>query len=144
MISNSTRAVPLTVVASALQDVWNTGDVDALDDLLAESYVRHGRTKDIDKRALKTTIQLSRQAFPDLHTEIHHMVHEDDVVATHWRSVGTHRGAFYDLPVTNKTVTISGMTFSKLIHGRIAEEWESWDGTDLFASLGVVNLWEAQ
>jgi predicted ester cyclase len=86
---------------------------------------------------------LARKAFPDLHTTIERVVASGEMVATHWRSVGTHQGPFYDLPITNRAVEITGMTFSRLAGDRIGEEWESWDHADLIASLGVVNLWEA-
>ncbi|KWX68316.1 ester cyclase [Mycobacterium sp. NAZ190054] len=131
------------VVARVIEGVWNSGRVDDLDLLLAAGYVRHGRDSSTSADAVKESVLLTRRAFPDLHTTIRHLVCDGDLVATHWRSVGTHRGDFHDLPVTGRTVEITGMTFSRLSGDRIAEEWESWDHRDLFASLGVVNLWEA-
>jgi steroid delta-isomerase-like uncharacterized protein len=128
------------LVARVIQDVWNTGRVHELDRILAAGYVRHGRIRDTSIHALKESILLARSAFPDLQTSIEHIVTEGDLVASHWRSAGTHRGSFYDLPMTGKTVEITGMTFSRLADGQIIEEWENWDHTDLFASLGVVNL----
>lgn len=131
------------VVRRLLVEAWNTGEVELLDELLAEDYVRHGRTEESGKEQVKSTIAMARTAFPDLHTEVVHQVMEGEVVATHWRCVGTHEGPFYDLPVTHQPVVIQGMTFSRLSDGKVAEEWESWSGADLFASLGVANLWEA-
>jgi steroid delta-isomerase-like uncharacterized protein len=133
----------VTVVRRALEAVWNTGEVDVLDDLLAVDYIRHGRNEHTGKAHIKSTITLSRNAFPDLRTEIQHIVHQGDVVATHWKCTGTHLGPFYDLPITGKKVVIFGMTFSRIADGKIAEEWESWSGANLFQDLGVVNLWEA-
>jgi steroid delta-isomerase-like uncharacterized protein len=133
----------VTLVRRALEEVWNTGEVDVLDDLLAADYIRHGRDERTDKDHIKSTITLSHNAFPDLHTQIQHIVKEGDMVATHWKCTGTHQGPFYDLPITHKQVVIIGMTFSRIADGRIAEEWESWSGADLFKDLGVVNLWEA-
>lgn len=131
------------VVRQVLVDAWNTGDVGLLDEHLAAEYVRHGRTEESDKEHIKTTIEMARAAFPDLHTEVIHQVADGDTVATHWQCVGTHDGPFYDLPVTHQQVVIRGMTFSRVIDDKVVEEWESWSGTDLFASLGVANLWEA-
>lgn len=133
----------LNVVRRALEEVWNTGEVDVLDELLTEDYVRHGRDEQTDKEHIKATITLSRSAFPDLQTQIQHILQQGDMVATHWKSTGTHQGPFYDLPITHKKVVITGMTFSRILDGKVAEEWESWSGADLFKDLGVVNLWEA-
>jgi steroid delta-isomerase-like uncharacterized protein len=115
----------LTVVRRALKEVWNTGEVDVLDELLTDDYIRHGRDEHTGKDHIKATIALSRNAFPDLHTEIQHILQQGDMVATHWTSTGTHQGAFYDLPITHKKVVITGMTFSRIVDGRVAEEWES-------------------
>jgi steroid delta-isomerase-like uncharacterized protein len=134
----------VTTVRRALEEIWNTGQVDDLDDLLADAYVRHGNDEDTDKEHIKSTITSSRTAFPDLNTRIQHIVQQGDLVATHWKCTGTHDGPFYDLPVTHKKVVIVGMTFSRIADGKIAEEWESWSGADLFKTLGVVNLWEAR
>ncbi|MGE2834036.1 ester cyclase [Mycobacterium sp. SMC-4] len=141
MHAETARSVDLAVRAA--QHIWNTGRVDELDVLLTHDYVRHGRIGDTSAEALKKSILLARTAFPDLRTTIEHIVADGDLVATHWRSTGTHSGPFYDLPVTGRPVVVTGMTFSRVADGRIAEEWENWDHTDLFASLGVVNLWEA-
>ncbi|WP_423184988.1 ester cyclase [Arthrobacter sp. NyZ413] len=131
------------IVRQVLVNAWNTGDVRLLDEHLATDYVRHGRTEESDKEHIKSTIEMARAAFPDLNTEVVHQVVDGEMVATHWRCVGTHEGPFYDLPITHQQVVIRGMTFSRLSGDKVAEEWESWSGTDLFASLGVANLWEA-
>ncbi|WP_455131886.1 ester cyclase [Microbacterium aurum] len=96
-----------------------------------------------DREHIKHTISTARVAFPDLHTSVEHQVADGDIVATHWRCVGTHEGTFHDLPITHRRVSIEGMTFSRIRDGKVAEEWESWSSADLFASLGVTNLWEA-
>lgn len=131
------------VARQVLVDAWNTGDIGLLDTLLCDDYVRHGRTDESDREHIKETITTSRAAFPDLYTSVEHQVVDGDIVATHWRWVGTHDGAFYDLPITHRKVNIEGMTFTRIRDGKVAEEWESWSSADLFASLGVTNLWEA-
>ncbi len=131
------------IVRQVLVDAWNSGELSLLDEHLSHGYVRHGRTEESGKEHIKSTIVTARAAFPDLRTSVVHQLVEGDLVATHWRCTGTHEGEFYDLPVTHQRVVIEGMTFSLLRDGKIAEEWESWSGTDLFASLGVTNIWEA-
>lgn len=139
-----TSTISARVVTRAVEDVWNTGAVDDLDRLMATGYVRHSSRGDTGRSQLKESILLTRIAFPDLRTIIQHQVSEGDMVATHWRSEGTHLGAFYDLPVTRKRVQLCGMTFSRVHDQQIVEEWENWDHTDLFATLGVVNLWRTR
>jgi steroid delta-isomerase-like uncharacterized protein len=142
-VSAAHRSPAAKLVHYALVDVWNSGDVDTLDSVLAPDYVRHGRSDDTDAKHIKQTIREAREAFPDMRTVAEHQLVDGDMVATHWRCSGTHEGPFYDLPVTHKKIDIEGMTFSRVHDGQIVEEWESWSKSDLFSSLGVANLWEA-
>ena len=129
-------------LTAAWNSAWNDGRFAELEKLLAHGYRRFGRTSTSDRAELVRSIESARTAFPDLHTTIEHIVEEQDLVAVHWRSTGTHLGPFHDLPVTGRAITTSGMTFARFEGDRVAEEWVSWDGGELFASLGVVNLWE--
>ncbi len=49
-VSAAHRSPAAKLVHYALVDVWNSGDVDTLDSVLAPTYVRHGRSDDTDAR----------------------------------------------------------------------------------------------
>ncbi|GAB2963417.1 ester cyclase [Amycolatopsis acidiphila] len=129
-------------VVAAWHHAWNDGDLTGLEALLAPDYRRHSRTGTADRREFLAALEATRVAFPDLRTHVEHLAEDGDLVAVNWRSEGTHLGPFHELPVTRRRITTSGMTFARFAGGQVQEEWVSWESGDLFANLGVVNLWE--
>jgi len=122
----------------ALDDAWNRGDVDALDGVLHEGYVRHGRTRDRWTRTeFKRSVLATRAALPDLTMTIEDCVEDGDRIAVHWRSTGTHRGAYLGVLPTGRIITMHGATFSLLVGDRIAEEWATYDRGELLKSVGI-------
>ena len=60
---------------------WDRGEVDALDELMAEGYRRHGDGLPLDLAGLKASITATRSAFPDLVTTIDEIVVDGDRAA---------------------------------------------------------------
>lgn len=100
-----------------MKEVWNNGDFTNLGDYVARTYeIRHdpgdpwdGKTLDADE--FKVRVMYSRNAFPDLHFNLHEMISETDKVAVRWTMSGTHQGDLPQLPATGKQFSITGMTF---------------------------------
>jgi len=110
--------------------------------LLADDYVRHagGRGRSLDRAGLLDVIVSVREAFPDLETSIDDMFGEGDRVAIRWSSAGTHRGAFLGVPPTGRRISTQGITIARLEGDHIAEEWVTWDLTQLLTDLGVLSV----
>ena len=55
-----------------------------------------------------------------------------------WRCTfrGTHRGEFMGFPATGRQIRMSLMLISRIAEGKIAEEWEIWDGAGMAQQLG--------
>ncbi|MDA2811936.1 ester cyclase [Nocardiopsis sp. RSe5-2] len=118
---------------------WNHGDVDALDELLAGGYLRHGREPHPqDLPAFKASITATRSAFPDLATVLDDIVIEGDRAAIRWHSTGTHEGSLLGVPATRRRVEVAGATFARFDGGLIAEEHVTWDPRTLLAALGII------
>ena len=66
---------------------------------------------------------------------------EGDLVVTRWTARGTHRGALFGTPPTNKDVTVQGIVISRIRDGQIAEEFECYDSLGMFRQLGAVKAW---
>lgn len=120
---------------------WDRGEVDALDELLSESYAR--RSTDpapLDREGFKASIVSTRAAFPDLYTTVDDIVVEGDRAAVRWHSEGTHEHSFMGVPATKRTVQISGATFSRFEDDRIVEEFVTWDPRALLTALGIITV----
>jgi len=58
-------------------------------------------------------------------------------VATRWTARGTHKGELMGIAPTDKQVTVTGISISRFVSGKIEEGWLSWDRMDLMQQLGV-------
>jgi predicted ester cyclase len=116
--------------------VWNEGEVELLDELLAPGYVNHTpRTADqpTDRDGLKGLVLKLRAAFPDLDYEVLDLVVAPDKVAVHTRMRGTHRGELFGIAPTGRQISVRQMQFEHIADGRIVEHWRLAD--DLLAAL---------
>lgn len=131
-------------IVAAWGAAWDTGEVDALDLLLAPSYrrVTSGNSQAQDRDGLKAMILATRSAFPDLVTTVDVVVAEGDMAAIRWHSTGTHTNGFLGVPPTRKKVVVSGATFARFEDGLIVEEHVTWDPRALLAALGIIHVGE--
>jgi predicted ester cyclase len=79
-----------------------------------------------------------RTAFPDLQFTIEDHIAEGNKVATRVTLRGTHSGRYLDIAPTGKKITVSGMTISHVVDGKIVEIWITRDDLGLLQQLGVV------
>ncbi|HSW29685.1 MAG TPA: ester cyclase [Longimicrobiales bacterium] len=124
------------VIRRYVEECIGKNDLSLMDDLLDAGYVWHAPSGDFDLQAYKQFQPSVLAAFPDGYWTIDDMIAEGDRVAWRFTFHGTHRGEFMGFPGSGRRVTMSGMVISRIAHGRIAEEWELWDGAGLAQQLG--------
>ena len=121
-------------------DAFNEGDLEAVDELLTDSYVRHDpnspevRGPEEEKRL----IAMYRAAFPDLHFTVEDMVAEDDRVATRVGISATHEGELLGIPPTQRRLSFTAMELYRLAEGRIDEQWVNVDTLGMMQQLGAI------
>ncbi|MCA1184871.1 MULTISPECIES: ester cyclase [unclassified Saccharopolyspora] len=131
-------------IRAAWTACWDRGDVDALDELLAPGYARTSASDGAvqDRAGFKESILTTREAFPDLTTEVEELVEEGDRVVIRWRSRGTHTETFLDVPPTGRAVEVVGVTFATFDGDRVTAEWVTWDPRQLLRALGIISIGE--
>ena len=89
-----------TLARRYFEEVWNRGQVDVLDELLAPEYVNPTPSfgnPPPGPNGLKPIVLAMRRAFPDLHFTIEDVVVTPDAVAVRTTMTGTHtRGSLRD------------------------------------------------
>jgi len=118
------------VVRRIVDEAYNGGSMDAIDELVAPDFVHHDpATGDHEGvQAVKERITTYRTMLPDLRVTVEDMISSGDRVVTRWSSRGTH-------PETGQTVTSSGIMIDRIEGDRIAETWSQWDNAGLAAQL---------
>lgn len=74
-------------------------------------------------------------AFPDLRIAVEDVLVDGDQSACRVRAEGTHTGAHFGVPPTNKTVAFTGIIWMRWRDGKITESWNEFDAWGLMQQL---------
>jgi len=122
------------------EEVWNKGNLDAIDEIYAPDIVNHtlppGIPQGIEGNKMFTKMYLT--AFPDTKMTIDLQIAEGDKVVTRWHAQGTHKGELMGIPATGKQATVTGIVIDRIAGGRIVESWGEFDQMGMMQQLGVV------
>ena len=83
-------------------------------------------------------IGMMRGGFPDIQWILEEMVAEGDKVAARFTMRGTHRGTFFGVPPTGKTIAVQAMNIYRLSGGQFVEEHGQPDMLGLLQQIGAV------
>lgn len=124
-----------------IEEVWNRGNFDVADDIIARDFVAHTPGLDDDihgPEGVKQYIGALRAAFPDLHFTIEDQIAEEDRVVARWVARGTHQEPYNGMPPTGNHVEVSGITINRLANGKVVEGWMHVDRLSLLQQLGAL------
>ena len=122
-----------------IQEVFNEGRLDMLEQLLSPSYIYQDAPPGTPPNAdgIRQVVTNARTAFPDLKVTIEDMVGEGDKICARLTTRGTHKGVFFDIPPTGKTISMKGLTMIHIVDGRMAASWVLNDVMSLMNQLGA-------
>ena len=83
-------------------------------------------------------IGMMRGGFPDIQWTLEEMVAEGDKVAARFTMRGTHRGTFFGVPPTGKTIAVQAMNIYRLSGSQVVEEHGQPDMLGLLQQIGAV------
>ena len=131
-----------TLVRRFFEEVWNQGNLDVLDEIIASDYDPHPLPNDSDfgrgPAGQKQFVNQYRLAFPDTHFTVEAQLAEGDVVATRWTADGTHTGDLMGIPASRQQVTVTGMTINRIANGKLSEGWANFDQLGLLQQIGAI------
>jgi len=120
-------------------EVWSEGNVDLLDDLIADGYVKHWATfaPTIGRDALKQAVLNWRESVPDHKEELLAVEASGDLVFVRWRETGTFQNDLGDIPATGNSFEAAAMGWIRFANGKIVEEWTIVDNLGTQTQLGI-------
>ena len=131
----------LKAIARREVEMFSSGDLSIADEIYSEDYVGHDPTKPEPIRGVEGAKEEAagyRAAFPDLQITIEHQVAEGEYVVTRWSARGTHEGDLEGLAPTGRSATTSGISITRIVDGKIAEDHTEWNALGLMTQLGAV------
>ena len=129
------------VIVRRFWGVWEEGNIDLVDELLAPDYVNHSpATPDqpTDPEGIKAVVGMFRGAMPDLRVIIEDMIAEGDKVVVRYTIEGTHEGELFGVPPTGQRLSIKSISVERVSDGKIREHWRITDSLDMMQQLGAI------
>ena len=102
-------------------EVINQGNLDLIDELVAEDFVEHEAFPGLPTtgpEATKAALGMFLAAFPDLQFTADEMIGEGDKVVVRATMSGTHQGEFMGMPPTNKTFSVQAIDIIEIHDGK--------------------------
>ena len=131
-----------TIVMQLYEEVFNKGDLDLADKLIAPNVVNHDPQLPpgvpSGPQGLKAVVTMLRSAFPDDHHTIEDLIAEGDKVVVRLTHSGTHQGSFLGLPPTGKHISQTSIHIFRFADGKLVEAWANRDDLGLMQQLGTI------
>jgi predicted ester cyclase len=128
-----------TRIRHAIDEVFNKGNMIALDDIMATDIVYHQPPRP-DLKGLEAYKQFFtdlRKAFPNMQYTIDDLIIDGDTSAARYTLRGTHTGQWMGIPPTGKRVTWTGLWMTRTANGMGVEQWVYSDTLGLMQQLGI-------
>jgi steroid delta-isomerase-like uncharacterized protein len=127
------------IVRRWIEVVWNQANIDAVDEFVTDTYVRHDPNipEVRGPEEEKQHVARSLLAFPDLRFTIEDIVAEGGKVVVRLTGRGTHKGELLGIPPTDKQITLTTIEIYRLAEGKIDEQWVIMDALGVMQQLGA-------
>jgi ketosteroid isomerase-like protein len=102
-------------------EVWNSGDLAPLDELLAVDYVGHVGSNDHDGAELRQRIVAYRSRLPGVRFTV--LEQTSDAIRVASRLLAT-------AEVDGRPIQLRGMNICVVRDGRLSEEWAVWESLE--------------
>lgn len=137
----TTEAKNKELVRRSNEELWSEGNLDFIDDYVAEDYVEYNTAAPEPIRGpdgYRENVEMVRSAFPDLEVTTEDLIAEDDKVVTRYTLTGTHEGRLMGIEPTGREVEFEGISIGRLEDGQVVEGWSNIDVFGMMQQLGVV------
>jgi steroid delta-isomerase-like uncharacterized protein len=127
--------------------VWSGDDLAKLDKILVEEFIfeEPKGTEPAEDNSMrgrdrfKELVIEERVAFPDLKFQLRKFIQADNWAAAEWLMTGTHMGGYTDLPATNRSISLAGVSIIQFKSGKIIHERFYLDLWDFREQLGLIS-----
>ena len=124
-------------------DFINTASEDLATKLISPNAIFYvpGRSEPLKgPNGYLTIIAMMRAGFPDIQWTLEELIAEGDKVAARFTMRGTHRGTFFGVPSSGKTIEVKAMNFYRIADGQIVEEHGQPDLLGLLKQIGAAPI----
>lgn len=123
-----------------LELVVNGGQMDLVDELVAEDYVNHSAPPGAPqgREAIRSYLRLLKGAFPDRKVKNEMLLCAGDYVIVRSTVTGTSTGPYFGRPPTGKSFSVMGTDIYLVRDGQLRARWGNEDALGMMTQLGYV------
>lgn len=127
----------IVLIKRWFKEVWNERRIDKIDELMSPDFIAHYEHEEIigsnnwKNRFYDTLLQ----AVPDFHIEVKDIVADRNMVVIRLVASGVLTGELFGVAPTHEKFDYSGMSWTRIDNGRLAENWNNWNMTYFFRRL---------
>jgi len=115
-----------SLVVKVNDDIFNKRNIDIVDQVFSSDYIINDTEKiQMNLSDLKKRLQGMFSSIPDLYVSVEPLLQEGELVAWVRTHTGTPVNNSVGVPVTGKKMKWVSCYISKVVDGRICEEWHS-------------------
>jgi predicted ester cyclase len=130
------------IVRRSWQDIYTTGNLDAVEDVFDAHCVSHDPTFPDgileDAQAIKGNIRRGHAAFENWRFDVDGLYEDGDYVISRVTMRGNHIGEFLGISPSGADVAVTGITINRIANGKIVERWGNWDTLGMLQRLGAL------
>jgi predicted ester cyclase len=126
------------LIRSFIQEIFNEHNLSSIKKYFGEESVEGSPQAGDAGEGFKEFLIEFFKAFPDMHTNIEHMVAENNLVMVFLNGSGTNKGEFHGAPPTNKSVNIRSADLYKIENDLITGCWDVVDQLNLLKQTGTL------
>lgn len=106
-----------------VEEVVNTGNVDAIDRFVSPDYVEvhDNQRHELGIEGAKEHILGVRRTYPDLHLTVEQQIAEGEWVVSRVTMRGTHLGEWMGIEPTGEQVEMTAVNIDRVVDGRLVE-----------------------
>ena len=121
------------------EQVWNQGNEEAIDRMLAPDGRIHGLGGEmVGPGGFKPMWRTFRSAFSDLHVTVERTIVDGDTCVAQVRVRGRHTGDALGAPASGRQIIIDGVTILRSDGDQFVEGWNVFDFLGMYQQLGWV------
>ena len=130
-------AVNIAIAHRWFQEIWNERRLGIIDEVITSDSICYGESGPMTGPAgfLDQIYYPFTAAFPDIRVEVEDVIGVGDNVVVRWTAAGTHTGDGLGFSPTGRPVNFRGLTWLRIVDGKLIEGWQSSDIPVVLAGL---------
>ena len=130
------------LVRDYVEVVWNARRLGAMELYMASGFTDHTASPGMPPglESIRQLLAMQHKAFPDSHATIQLQVAEGDFVVSRLIQAGTHRGAWFGIPPTGRSVSVTSTSIVRVRDGKLCEQWSNRDDLGLMQQIGAIQF----